>query len=82
MSATAIILEFPSAIKTFRAIGWNGKIHDECSTTAFRRAAVNPDPEKFVEIDDNEMKSARGSYPSRLWIETANSQTVEVWGWL
>lgn len=82
MNATASILDFPATLKTFRAIGWNGKIHGECMTTAFRKASVNPDPEKFVECEASEMKTARGTLATRLWIETANSQTVEVWGWM
>ena len=64
-------------MKTFKAKDWNGKIDGECTTAAFRRAYTNPDPDKFIEIDD-EMKSSRGTPANLLWIQNG----VEVWGWL
>ena len=75
---TTEILLFPSELRTFKAITWDGKINGECSTIAFRKAKTNPDVALFVEIYASEMQSARGSKPRRLWIEKG----VEVWGWL
>jgi hypothetical protein len=82
MNAQANIIEFPAALKCFRSIAWNGKIFDECSTIPFRRAANNPDASKFVECDQSEMKSARGTAARYLGSVTQSGVTVEEWGWL
>jgi hypothetical protein len=78
------IIEFPAApvIKCFRAIAWNGRLYDECSTVPFRRATVNPDPSLFAECQPDEMKSARGLAANYLGSITQSGTTVEQWGWL
>jgi hypothetical protein len=78
LTALSEVLFFPGELRTFKAIAWDGKINSECTTTAFRKAESNPDLNQFVEIHASEMQSARGSKPSRLWIEKG----VEVWGWM
>ena len=79
MNATASnIIEFPAAMKCFRHTAWNGKIAEDCGTIPFRRATVNPDPAKFTECALDEMKSARGTAATMLYIEGG----VQIWGWL
>lgn len=79
MSPTATnVIEFPSAMKSFRNTAWNGKIAQDCGTIPFRRATVNPDPSKYVECQLEDMKSARGTAASMVYIEGG----VQVWGWL
>jgi hypothetical protein len=65
------------ALKSFRAIKWDGRRYHDATTSPFRVAAENPNPELFSECATRDL---RGAY--KLWSETKSGATTEVWGWL